>query len=66
MNKKHPIKRKNYTRLEAIKYIWKNSVYGNEWQGAGMWEAVEKILQSISAYFDEEYLNDLLREAEKR
>ena len=58
--------RKNYTRLEAIKYISKNSVYGNEWQGAGMWEAVEKILQSISAYFDEEYLNDLLREAEKR
>ena len=36
-----------YKLEEAIIYLANNSVYGNEWQGAGMWEAVEALVVRI-------------------
>lgn len=36
------------TKQKAIEYLVKNSVYSNEWQGAGMWEAVENVM-NVSA-----------------
>lgn len=60
------MREKIYNKLEAIEYIVANSVYGNEWQGAGMYEAVEKIIKSRKLYFPEKYLQRLLKEAENR
>ena len=53
-------------KLEAIQYLAKNSVYVNEWQGAGMWEAVLEILQSKEEILDIKYINSLLKKAEDR
>ena len=53
------------SKISAIKFLIKNSVYGNEWQGAGMYEAVEKMMEykgRITAH----YLIELLKEAEDR
>lgn len=50
---------------EAIKYLIKHSVYGNEWQGAGMWEAVEELMKS-GKKVTQSYLDKLLKEAEDK
>lgn len=47
--------------LDAIKYLVKNSVYSNEWTGAGMYEAIVKILPSKRVKI--KFLNQLLEEA---
>lgn len=51
-----------FSQIDAIKYLAKHGVYGNEWQGAGLWEAVLAILkhQNIS----EPTLKKLLAKAE--
>jgi hypothetical protein len=53
------------TKIEAIEYLDKHSVYNNEWQGTGMWEAVMKVL-NYEAEPTKEYMDQLLKEAEAR
>ena len=53
----------NMNKLEAIIYLHKNSVYDNEWTGAGMWEAVESVLESEKEIFSEVFLKALLSAA---
>ena len=51
------------TKLQAIEYLNKHSVYTDEWTGAGMWEAVEKLMKSTRTTFTKEYLDRLLKDA---
>lgn len=53
------------SKLNALEYLIENSVYGDEWQGAGMWEAVLEMMKyegKIRAID----LDKLLKEAENR
>ena len=50
--------------LEAIKYLVKNSVYSDEWSGAGMYEAIEKVLPSKRVKIT--FLKQLLEEAKNK
>lgn len=53
------------TKIEAIEYLVKNDRYSNEWQGAGMWEAVLTIMGNDMDW-DTEHLDELLQKAEDR
>ena len=53
-------------QLEAIKYLAEKGNYGNEWQGAGLWEAVTTILATESALLNKEYLDVLINHAVER
>ena len=57
-----------YKLEEAIIYLANNSVYGNEWQGAGMWEAVEALVVRIKTKkrVTESWLKLKLKEAKDR
>lgn len=55
---------KEYTQLESIKYLVENSVYNDEWTGAGMWEAVEKVIK-IPSNNTEGRLKSLIERARK-
>lgn len=60
-------KNKYDTKIGAITYLVKNNVYGNEWQGAGMYEAIVKVVEAPKkTRFSKDYLNSLLKEAENR
>lgn len=60
-------------KYDAIDYLFRNSVYGNEWQGSGMWEAVEEIMRWEQKYvwngssqvntITREWLGELLKKA---
>lgn len=50
---------KKLTKLNAIKYLHDHSAYNDEWSGAGMWEAVEKVLKSRGE-IDPHWLDELL------
>lgn len=52
--------------LTAIKYLYNNDRYGNEWQGAGMWEAVCQVLKRPKKKWVKSELNQLLDDAENR
>lgn len=60
------------TKIGAINYLVKNNVYTSEWSGAGMYEAVVKVLQFQSKFsttkgnFTKKYLDSLLEEAKNR
>lgn len=65
------ISKKNnfYTRIGAINYLVKNSVYTNEWTGAGMYEAIEKIVNLPTRKkpcFSKSWLDEELAKAAKR
>lgn len=47
--------------LDAIKYLIKNTVYADEWTGAGMYEAIVKVVPSKKVKIT--FLNQLLEEA---
>lgn len=51
------------TKLEEIQYLVNNDKYSNEWQGAGMWEALLTVM-SNSLEFSKEELDTLLQKAE--
>jgi hypothetical protein len=53
------------TKLEAIKYLVKNDESGNEWQEAGMWVAVRKVINFPSEHhvFTVDDLKKLIEEA---
>jgi hypothetical protein len=52
------------TKIGAINYLIKNTVYSNEWTGTGMYEAIVKIVEAPkNCRFKKEYLNELLKEA---
>ena len=53
-------------KYEAVEYLVANSVYGNEWQGAGMYEAIERIIKSPKLFYWEKDLRKMLKEAENR
>lgn len=53
-----------YSTLNAVKYLKEKSVYGNEWQGAGMWEAVGNVLDSSKRVFTKDELDKLLEVAQ--
>ena len=56
-----------YNKYQAIEYLIANSVYGNEWrQGAGMYEAIERIIKSPKLFYWEKDLRKMLKEAENR
>jgi hypothetical protein len=52
------------TKIQALQYLVDNSVYGNEWQGAGMWEAVRSIMENTNDDWAKETLDMLLKRAE--
>lgn len=54
------------TQIKAIKYLAEHSVYSNEWQGTGMWEAVTTVLATGNRLLTKEYLDTLLKTAEDR
>jgi len=51
-------------KIEAIEYLVANNVYQDEWSGAGMYHAVEDIIESKDVDFSKEYLDELLKKAE--
>ena len=53
------------TKLQAMEYLMEHNVYGNEWQGAGMWEATERVMRSRTP-ITIRWLTKLLKEAEDR
>ena len=61
-------KPKKITIEAAIKYLVEHSVYSNEWQGAGMWEAVVSLIEREKAgkRITESWLKLKLEEAENR
>jgi hypothetical protein len=50
-------------KIDALEYLIKNNVYGNEWQGAGMYEIIVKMMKH-EGKLTKEYLDKLLKEAE--
>lgn len=58
------MKKEKKNKFEAIEYFVANSVYGNEWQGAGMYEIIERIIKSPKLFYFEKDLNKMLKEAE--
>lgn len=66
-NKETYISKKNVyeTKIGAINYLVEHTVYSNEWTGAGMYEAIVKIVEAPQkTRFKKDYLNILLKEAE--
>jgi hypothetical protein len=55
--------KKDFNKMSALIYLVKNSVYNDEWSGAGMYEAIEKIITSEVKFFNKNYLDSLLKEA---
>lgn len=51
-------------KTKALKYLIKHNVYGNEWQGAGMYEAIVKLMD-YKGVITKSYLDLLLKEAEE-
>ena len=51
-------------KLKAIEYLVGNSVYEEEWSGAGMWQAVEEVMK-YKKPITEKYLDLLLKKAEE-
>lgn len=51
-------------KLEALNYLVENARYYDEWSGAGMYHAVENVIKSEEEDFSEDFLNQLLDEAE--
>lgn len=67
--KKEIVSKKNTydTKFGAINYLVQNSVYSNEWTGAGMYEVIEEIVKAPKkSRFKKEYLNGLLEKAKNR
>lgn len=58
--KKNSIK---FDKLNAIKYLVENNVYDNEWSGAGMYLAIEDVINNDTEWFEESYLDHLLKKA---
>ena len=52
------------TKLEAIKYLVKHGYRGSEWEEAGMYTAVVRVL-GTSGSISKEFCDKLLREAEE-
>lgn len=64
--KKEIISKKNTydTKIGAINYLVKHTVYSNEWTGTGMYESIVKIVEAPKkCRFTKEYLNSLLESA---
>ena len=59
-------KDRKLSQLEAIRWLDSHAVYGNEWQGAGLWEAVTTILATGPRLLTEDYVNILLQRATER
>lgn len=53
-------------KINAIQYLVDHDKYSNEWQGAGMWEAVLSIMGNTNEDWDKETLDMLLERAEDR
>lgn len=51
------------TKLEALKYLFENDKYRDEWTGAGMWEAVQIVI-TYKKKISKKLLNSLLEQAE--
>lgn len=59
-------KNKYDTKIGAINYLIANSVYGDEWTGAGMYEAIVKVAEAPKKFrFSKDYLNTLLSKAKE-
>jgi hypothetical protein len=57
------------TKLKAIEYLVRHSVYTEERSGVGMWEAVEQVIwyqpkSRLTSKLTKKYLDKLLKEAE--
>lgn len=68
-NKETYISKKNKydTKIGAITYLVEHSVYSEEWSGAGMYEAIVKVVEAPKTFrFSKDYLNCLLEEARNR
>lgn len=67
MKKEIQSKKNKYdTKIGAINYLVKNTVYSNEWSGAGMYHAILKIIEAPKKMrFSKDYLNSLLEEASR-
>ena len=56
---------KTFTKIRALEYLIMHNVYGNEWQGAGMYESIEEMMKH-KGKITQKYLDNLLKEAEDR
>lgn len=54
---------KKFDKLDSIKYLVENNVYDNEWSGAGMYHAVEDVINNDAGWFEKSYLDHLLKNA---
>lgn len=52
-----------FNKIDALKYLVENSVYGDEWSGAGMYHAVENVIKSDDEFFTKDFLDSLLKDA---
>lgn len=50
-------------KMEALKYLVKNSVYDNEWTGAGMYEELARVIKSKKKEYTKEELDKMLARA---
>lgn len=57
------LKKDEFTKEGALEYLMKNSVYGDERSGAGMYHAVEEVIKSDKKVFEKDVLDTLLRNA---
>jgi len=53
-------------KLTAIGYLISNTKYTDEWSGADMYEAIEKVYKKNETTFEKSYLDRLLIEAEEK
>ena len=51
-------------KIKALEYLIKNNVHTDEWRGAGMYVAIEKMMK-YKGEITEKYLNKLLKEADE-
>ncbi len=52
-----------FGKMGAVKYLVKNDVYCNEWSGAGMFTAIQDVINSHKLIFTKAYLDELLDKA---
>lgn len=50
-------------KLEAIGYLVKNGARSSEWQEAGMFDAVSKVVLMDDDTFTKQFLDDLIEDA---
>ena len=51
-------------QLAAVKYLVENGVGGSEWEEAGMWNAVCRVMRDADKQWDKPELDQLIEDAQ--